>query len=241
MRLARVVGITIAFLLWLAGGFPGIAVAQRTEAIAFYFHRISIAPEAPRAGQAATVAVSLARRDAGTRPVDLVVRFQVEGTARPFAERRVTLAPGQTQRISVPWRASAGQATIAATAALAARTGTVVARTERAFAIAPAAEAARLAPPAPARPAAPAAPARVAAPAAPAEQRDGPRREPRPTLRVATTGRLVVAAGNPHVATTATLRVAGAQPHVATTDPLRAMSTINRAVTTDALVVRASP
>ncbi len=235
MRLARVVGITIAFLLWLAGGFPGIAVAQRTEAIAFYFHRISIAPEAPRAGQAATVAVSLARRDAGTRPVDLVVRFQVEGTARPFAERRVTLAPGQTQRISVPWRASAGQATIAATAALAARTGTVVARARRLVVVAPAAEARRRRGARPAAPAAPRGPRRRTGSLA--EQRDGPRRAARRA------GRHPARSSLPAIRTSppATLRVAGAQPHVATTDPLRAMSTINRAVTTDALVVRASP
>ncbi|MBL8836950.1 MAG: hypothetical protein JNL66_11935 [Alphaproteobacteria bacterium] len=212
------VDITIALAIWLAALHPAVAAAQPNDRADVVLHQITVTPAAPRQGQAATVATSLARRDAGRRPVEYIVRFRVEGTLRPFAERRVTLAPGQTQRVAVPWRAGAGRQTVEATA-LAARSRAAVAHAERLVVVAPAAE----------------------APPAPAAQADAPRREPPPALRVAATAPLVVRSASPRVVATAPLRVHTQAPHTATTEPLRVHSTVDHAATTAPLTVRAGP
>ncbi len=95
-----------ALLPWTGGA--------RAQSVAI--ERIDATPDELRPGQRASVAARIERRDRGLpAALPVVVRFAVEGAARPFATQRIALRPGEERTVRAQWPASAGRHTIVVT------------------------------------------------------------------------------------------------------------------------------
>src|SRR5436190_6307256 len=71
---------------------------------------LEVRGDAGRPGGQLAVTARIARLDRGAPDsVIAILRFQSPGEPRPFAERRVPLAPGERVAVTVPWAARVGR------------------------------------------------------------------------------------------------------------------------------------
>lgn len=95
---------------FLASAVPALAQPAATQFVDLAVLSIEVRGDNVRPGAPLQVSARILRRDGGAPPMlDAVVRFQTGGDARPFAERRITLAPDSGAVVSVPWPARAGR------------------------------------------------------------------------------------------------------------------------------------
>jgi hypothetical protein len=111
---ARALAVFIAF----AAGTPAPALAQ-TQIADLGVVSLEVRGDPGRPGGQLAVTARIGRFDRG--PPDSVIavlRFQTPSEPRPFAERRVALAPGERAAVTVPWTARAGRQVVSVSIAV---------------------------------------------------------------------------------------------------------------------------